>query len=93
MNLEKLETEIAKENEGFCGEVRGMTLSQVKDTLARLSMDIQAVDQAKENDEELADLKGQVKEIEAPYRESKKKLQKKVKFVVAMLEEKNIEGA
>lgn len=87
-DLVKLEKSIQEHDESFCGEVRGMTEVQLKDALARLSMQNESVVKAKEDDSELNELKDQVKELTAPYRESMKKLKSKIKFVVGIMEEK-----
>jgi hypothetical protein len=88
VDLVKLEKTIEENDSSFCGEVRGMTVSQLKDVLALVSMQRESVVKAKEDDEELISLKAQVKEISAPYRESLKKLQDKIKFIVGTMEEK-----
>lgn len=90
MDITKLEKEIAKYNESFVSEVRGMTLSQIKDTLARESIRLQEIDLTMEKDEELADVKAQLKEIKAPYMDSKKKQRLLIQFLVVNLEEKTI---
>lgn len=86
----KLEKAINEIDSTFCGEVRGYTLDQTKDRLSQLSLEVQAVVQAKENDDELTAAKAEVKEMGAPYRESLKKLRQKIDFLVSILEEKNI---
>jgi hypothetical protein len=90
MNITKLEVAIAKDNESFCGEQRSMTLTQLKDSLARESLAAQVVMQAKEDDEELQSLKEQLKEASAPYREALTKQKLKIEFIVKIMEEKNI---
>jgi len=90
MDLVKLEKEIIKNgNEQFCGEVRGMTLQQVKDTLAIESQNFEVVVKAQDEDEELNRLKEDLKELKAPYLESKKAIKTKIRFLVGMLEEKS----
>ena len=86
----KLEKAINETDSTFVGEVRGYTLVQCKDRLSKLSLDAQAVVQAKENDDELTAVKEEVKEMGAPYRESLKKLRQKIDFLVSILEEKDI---
>lgn len=88
MNLTKLEKAIEKINESFCGEVRGMTEAQIKDVVCRLALQVEDITTAKENDSELEDLKQQIKEIEAPYKESLKNLRTQLKFAIGIMDEK-----
>lgn len=90
MDITKLEKEIAKHNESFCSEVRGMTETQIKDTLARESLKSQEISQAKADCEELQEAKQTVKEISQPYNEAQKKQKQKIEFLVKILEEKVI---
>ena len=90
MDIIKLEKEIAKHNESFCGEVRGYTETQIKDALGRESLRAQEISQAKSNDEELQEAKASVREVSKPYNESLKIQKQKIEFLVTMLEEKTI---
>ena len=90
MDITKLEKEISKHNESFCSEARGMTLTQVKDSLARESLGLQSIIDAMKDDDTIGDLKAQLKELTAPYRETAKKTKQKIEFLVAMIEEKQI---
>lgn len=88
MDLVKLEKEISKSNESFCGEVRGMTVDQVKERIVMESQNLGQVREAKESDEDLNEAKELVKEYSAPYRDSMKAINNKLKFLVEMLKEK-----
>lgn len=90
MDIVKLEKEISKHNENFCSESRSMTLTQIKDSLARESLGLQETVQAMKDDDGLTEAKLTVKEMSAPYREVMKKQKQKIEFLVAMLEEKQI---
>lgn len=90
MDITKLEKEIAKHNEQFCCEVRAMTETQIKDTLARESLRAQEISQVKSDCEELQEAKATVKEISAPFNEAAKKQKQKIEFLVKILEEKTI---
>ncbi len=90
MDIVKLEKEIAKFNESFTSEVRSMTETQIKDTLARESLKSQEISQAKQDCEELQEAKQTVKEISQPYNEAQKKQKQKIEFLVRILEEKTI---
>lgn len=92
MDLVKLETEIRKHNESFCSDIRGMTVAQLKDVIARESVAAQEIARAKENDEELQDLRREAREAAKPYNDSIKKQRQKIDFAVAIIEEKTIEG-
>jgi len=88
MNLVKLEKQIDDVSPSFCGEVRGMTLQQVKDRLASESQHAATVQKSMEEDEELVATKALLKELRGPYSDAKKAINNKIKFLVAMLEEK-----
>jgi hypothetical protein len=90
MDLVKLEKELNKINETFVGEIRGMTLTQLKDRLSLESLRSQEVSQAKADDQELQDAKDLVREISAPYNSSLKIQKQKIQFIVSQLEEKTI---
>lgn len=90
MDIVKLETEINKHNESFCGEVRGYTETQMKDALARESLRLQEIVQAKADCEELQEAKQTVKEISTPFNDASKKQKQKIEFLVKILEEKVI---
>jgi len=84
----KLEKEISKTNESFCGEVRGMTEVQVKERIVMESRRRAQVEQSRDDDEELHAAKDDVKEFSAPYRDSLKVVNTKLKFLLETLKEK-----
>jgi hypothetical protein len=86
MDLVKLEKEIAKTNESFCSECRGMTLTQLKDRLSLESLR----SQAKSDDEQLQEAKASVRELSAPYNTALKIQKQKIQFIVSQLDEKTI---
>lgn len=97
MDITKLEKEIAKHNESFCGEVRGMTLQQIKDRLAHESLEVQRINMYIETNDEIAKLKeefdtakGKLDEAMKPSKETLKKQNAKIKFLLVNLEEKTI---
>lgn len=90
MDITKLEKLIAQHNESFVGEVRGMTETQLKDTLARISLRAQEITQAKSDCDELTEAKQTVKEISQPFNDALKKEKQKIEFIVKILEEKVI---
>ncbi len=91
MDITKLETEICKFNESFCGEIRSLTLQQIKDRLAHESLESQTISQAKADCEELKEAKDTVREISKPFNESLKKQKQKIEFIVRILEEKKLD--
>lgn len=97
MDIVKLEKEIAKFNESFCGEVSGMTVTQIKDRLAAESLEIQKINIFVDTNEDIKKLKEEynlakdrLKEILKPSKEAKKIQNDKVKFLLVKLEEKTI---
>lgn len=90
MDITKLEKLITEENESFCGEIRGLTLPQIKERLSQISLQKLELELFKEQDEELKNAKELVKELNTPHAESMKKLKMKLEFVVRILEEKNV---
>ncbi len=90
MDIVKLEKEIQKHNESFCGEIRSFTETQMKDVLARESLRAQEIAQAKSDCDELTEAKQAVKEISQPFNEALKKQKQKIEFIVKIMEEKTI---
>lgn len=97
MDIVKLETEITKRNEQFCGEVRGMTTSQLKDRLAAESLQLQEINIFIDTNKELNVLKylakeanDRLKEAMKPSKDAIKFQKQKIEFLVVNLEEKTI---
>jgi hypothetical protein len=88
IDVTALETKIKEFDESFCGEVRGLTLSQVKERLNLLAIQLEDSINSLKNNEEFKDLKEDLKEFKAPFLETQNKLKKKLQFIVAMSKEK-----
>lgn len=98
MDIVKLEEEIRKSNQSFCDEVRGMTLQQIKERLAQESLEVQRINIYIENNDDIKRLKEELKtakdrldEVMKPSKDSLKKQNNKIKFLLVNLEEKTIE--
>jgi hypothetical protein len=79
---------MTKENPEFVDACASLSPAQLDERLAQLAKDSQAIQDAKEADEELAGLKEQVSLAAAPYREAKNAISLKVKYVISLLKEK-----
>lgn len=77
-----------KENPEFVAEVSGLNVDQLNARLAELAKGIQRVEDEKEADEDLEAAKAQVTELSAPYRDAKKALKNKSKYIIELIKEK-----
>lgn len=81
-NIEKFE----KEYPEFVSEAQSLDDSQLDARLAQLAKDGAAVDEAKEADEGLTQAREALSQLSAPYRDSKKAIKLKVKYIISILE-------
>lgn len=72
----------------FANEVNGLSTDQLNNKLATLAKHLEESETAKENDEALEQAKGDAAELSAPYRDAKKAIRAKSKYVIALLKEK-----
>jgi hypothetical protein len=72
----------------FVGEVSGLSADQLNNRLATLAKNLEESETAKEDDEELEEAKAHASELGAPYRDAKKALRLKSKYVISILKEK-----
>ncbi len=79
---------LSKENPEFVAEVQGLSVEQLDARLAQLAKDGEAVEDAKEADEELEATQSHASAMAAPYREAKKAIGLKRKFLVGLIKEK-----
>lgn len=76
---------LEKEQPEFVAEVSGLSVQDLDARLAQLAKDIQAVEDAKDADEDLAANREQVKILAAPYSEAKKALRLKTSYIVDLV--------
>jgi len=86
-NEMKLETKVEKEYPDFAHEVARMDVDGLNQRLLGYTKSSEEVEQAKENDEGLERAKEQVKELSAPYRETKKALRLKMRYIMNRIKE------
>ena len=80
-----IEEVMVKENPEFVSEVASLSTEELDARIAQLAKDLEAVDEAKEADEALKDLRDQVSIASAPYNESKKALKLKTKYLIQLM--------
>lgn len=76
----------------FVNEVSVLTPDQLNNRLATLAKNLEESETAKEQDEELEDAKATASELAAPYRDAKKALRAKSKYVISLLKEKGADA-
>lgn len=75
-------------NPEFISEVAGLSRDDLKSRLARLVQGLRDNDAAEKADHELTQKKSEVKEMKAPYTETKKVTREKMNYVSKLIEEK-----
>ena len=86
MKLQNIQAEMAKENPEFLAEVQGLSQEQLHARICALVQDDAAVDQAKEDDQQLKEFKETVSTASAPYKDAKKAIKNKIKLVLSFLD-------
>ena len=72
----------------FAEELNGATTDQLNSRLATLAKGLEESEQAKEGDDELEKARLLASELAAPYRDVKKAVQLKSKYVIGLLRDK-----
>lgn len=79
---------VEKEMPEFVSEVVSLSQEELNARLAQLAKDREAVNEAKEQDEELQKARTAKSELEAPYRESVNTIQLKSKYIIGILKDR-----
>lgn len=79
---------IQEEYPEFAEEVIGLSSEQLDSRLATLAKNLDETETAKENDRQLEDAQGLVSELSGPYKDARKALKLKSKYVIHLLKEK-----
>ena len=79
---------VQEEMPDFVGEVVGLSVDDLNKRLAAIAKASQENDENQEKDEDLAKAKLLAKELGDDYREPRKTLKKKTKYIVALIKEK-----
>lgn len=82
--VEKVQEEMPE----FAGEVAGLSVESLNQRLATIAKAQQENDEAQEDDEDLGKAKAHAKELGAAYREPRKALKLKSKYIVGLIKEK-----
>jgi hypothetical protein len=82
--VEKVQEEMPE----FAGEVAGLGVDMLNARLAQLAKDSQANEQAKEDDEDLESARANASELGAPYRDAKKAINLRSKYIIKLIEDK-----
>lgn len=72
----------------FATEVAGLSADQLNNRLATLAKNLEESETSKENDQGLEEAKALAVELGAPYRDAKKAIRQKTKYVIALLSDK-----
>jgi len=81
---EKVQSEFPE----FVSETGGLSADQLNNKLATLAKYLDDTETAKENDSDLEQAQAVASELSAPYKEAKKVLKMKSKYVIELLKEK-----
>lgn len=79
---------VQKDYPEFAEETNGLSVDQLNSKLATLAKYGEESEQAKQDDEELEKSQALAAELAAPYKDIKKALKAKTKYVYAMLKDK-----
>jgi hypothetical protein len=72
----------------FADEVNGLSIDQLNNKLASLAKGLEESESTKENDEDLERAHSLASELGAPYRDVKKAVNLKTKYVIGLLKDK-----
>jgi len=86
-----LNEKVQKELPEFAGEVASLTAQELNNRLAELAKGAEQNEQAKEDDEELADTQAKASELAAPYKDAKKMIRLKSRYIIGLLKDKGTE--
>lgn len=81
---EKVQTEFPE----FATEVAVLSVDQLNNRLATLAKNLEESETAKENDSDLESAQATAAELSAPYKDAKKAIRLKTKYVISLLTDK-----
>lgn len=79
---------VQKEMPEFAEEVAGLSVEDLNGRLAQFAKDFEATEDAKDADEELVQAQEKSTAMAAPYRDAKKAIKLKSRYVIALIQEK-----
>lgn len=77
-----------KEYPDFCHEVDSLGAEALKARIVQLQQTLEESEAHKDSNEELKQLRSQVSELAGPYRDVKKAVKLKTKYIIELLKEK-----
>ena len=83
-----LQQKVQEEMPDFAGEVAGLSVDQLNNRLAEQAKAGEWNEQAKEDDEELEEAQATASELAAPYKDVKKAVRLKSRYLIALIKEK-----
>lgn len=83
-----LQEKVQEEMPEFAGEVAGLSVDQLNGRLANLAKDSETNETAMEDDEELEKAKAHASELGAPYRDARKGIRLRSRYIIALIKEK-----
>lgn len=83
-----LEEKVQADYPEFVEEVQGLSVDQMETRLSNLAKNAEDVSDAKQNDEELKDARSKVSNLDAPYRDAKKAIRMKSRYIIKLIREK-----
>lgn len=87
-NKKSIQEKVQAEFPEFAEEIASLGINELNGKLASLAKGLQESEEAKEKDEELERTKLLATELAAPYRDVKKAVGLKTKYVISLLKEK-----
>ncbi len=83
-----LQEKVHEEMPEFAAEVAGLAVQDLNNRLAALAKGAEENEQAQEDDEELEQARAEASELAAPYRDAKKALRLRSRYVISLIREK-----
>lgn len=83
-----LAEKVQEEHAEFAGEVAGLSVQELDNRLATLAKAGEENEQAKEDDEELEQALANASELGAPYRDARKVIRLKSRYIIGLIKEK-----
>ena len=79
---------MSKENPEFVEACQGLSVDELDARLAQLAKDSQAVSESKDSDEALEQAQAEATALGAPYRDAKKAISLKSRYLIALIKER-----
>jgi hypothetical protein len=83
-----IQERVQKELPEFVEVVAGLSVAELEQRLATEAKNAERIEEQKENDEGLEEAKAQVAELSAPYRDAKKVVRLKSRYLISLIKEK-----